>query len=154
MIDLDLDVWDSVFDVNLKACARTIRACAPHMINRGSGSMVHIATIQCYRGDTKPQDAYQASKAGLIALSKSVAIQLAAKKIRSNIVAPGLIDTPLQNRWKKDPNQRQNACNAVPLNRIGMPEDISASCLFLLSEASSYITGTELIVDGGLLALP
>jgi NAD(P)-dependent dehydrogenase (short-subunit alcohol dehydrogenase family) len=154
VLEIDMKLWDFVFDVNLKACARTIRACYPHMLSRGGGVMVHISTIQCLRGDVKPQDAYQASKAGLIALSKSIAIQLASKKIRSNVIAPGLIDTPLQDRWGKDPSQKESASNYVPLNRVGTASDIASTCLFLLSDKADYITGTELIVDGGLLALP
>ena len=153
VVDMDLNVWDRVFDVNIKACAYTVRASVPYMKKHG-GAMVHISTIQCYRGDDKPQDAYQASKAGLIALSKSLAIQFAAQGIRSNIIAPGMIQTPLQARWEQDLELKEAITDYVPLKRIGDAKDISNACLFLLSTASSYITGTEVIVDGGLLAKP
>ena len=154
VVDIDFDVWDRVFDVNLKGCARTIRACVPHMIKGGGGAMVHFSTVQCYRGDTKPQDAYQASKSGLIALSKSAAIQFAGEGIRSNILVPGMIHTPMQARWDENPELKEQVAAAVPLKRVGTVKDISNVCLFLLSDLSSYVTGTELIVDGGLLARP
>ena len=73
-VDMDLEVWDQVFAINLKSVVHTVRHAVPLMKQTGSGAMVHISTIQCLRGDTQPQDAYQASKAGMVALSKSVAI--------------------------------------------------------------------------------
>lgn len=154
VVEIDAAVWDRVLSVNLTACARTIRLAVPHMLKRSRSSMVHFSTIQCYRGDDKPQDAYQAAKAGLIALSKSVAIQFADKGLRSNVVVPGMVDTPLQARWDTDPEARKRVASFVPLKRIGQPEDLSNATLFLLSDLASYVTGTELIVDGGVLARP
>lgn len=154
VVEIDAAVWERVLAVNLTACARMIRLCVPHMLERPTSSMVHFSTIQCYRGDDKPQDAYQAAKAGLIALSKSVAIQFADKGLRSNVVVPGMVDTPLQARWDADPDARRRVAAFVPLKRIGRPSDLSNATLFLLSELASYVTGTELIVDGGLLARP
>jgi 3-oxoacyl-[acyl-carrier protein] reductase len=116
--------------------------------------MVHISSIQCLRGDDKPQDAYQAAKAGMLALSKSIAIQFARDGIRSNCILPGPVDSPMQDRWRDDPAQKAAVAAAVPLGRIGLPQDIADACLFLLSDKASYITGTELIVDGGLMARP
>ena len=150
----DFSIWDNVFEINLKAAAKTVKACAPIMRQSGGGSMVHISTVQCYRGDAKPQDAYQASKAGLVAMSKSLALQYADVNIRSNTIAPGMIQTPLQQRWEENPVQKQATIDGVPLGRLGSAKDIANACLFLLSEQSSYITGTDIIIDGGLLAKP
>ena len=111
--------------------------------------MVHIATIQCLRGDVAPQDAYQASKAGVTALSKSLAVQLAGDRIRSNVIHPGPTLSPMQQRWYDDPQAAVRVAGEIPLGRLGMPEDIARATLFLLSDEASYITGTDLIVDGG-----
>ena len=118
------------------------------------GSMVHISSIDALSGDDKPQDAYGASKAAMIRLSKSLAIQFASHNIRSNIILPGPIETGMQIRWKKNPNAKKNLEKFIPLNRVGKPSDISNTCVFLLSDEANYITGTEIVVDGGLTAKP
>ena len=153
-VDMDLEVWDQVMSINLKSVVHTVRSAVPLMKKSGGGAMVHISTIQCLRGDTAPQDAYQASKAGMVALSKSVAIQFAADKIRSNVVFPGPCLTPMQQRWYDDPSQGEAIADYVPLKRLGTPEDMANACLFLLSGAAGFVTGTELTVDGGVTALP
>ncbi len=153
LVDIDLDAWDDVMAINLKGCVHTARAAVPLMKSSG-GAMVHFSSIQALRGDSAPQDAYQASKAALIAMSKSLAIQFAGSGIRSNCILPGPTESPMQDRWKANPDQLQATEHAVPLGRVGTVEDMSNACLFLLSEKAGYITGTELIVDGGLTALP
>lgn len=151
VLEMDMDVWDKVFDINLKALALTARAAVPFMRETGrGGAMVHFSTVQWLRGDPKPQDAYQASKAGVCALSKSLAMQLAAEGIRSNAICPGMALTPLQARWDSDEVLKAVA-DYAPLRRIGTPQDMANAALFLLSDAASYITGIELAVDGGLL---
>jgi len=94
LLDMDLGVWDEVFSINLKSMVHTVRAAVPHMRKAGGGAMVHFSTIQCLRGDAIPQDAYSASKAGVGAMSKSLAMQLAAEGIRSNTIFPGPTLTP------------------------------------------------------------
>ena len=118
------------------------------------GSIVHISSIDALSGDNKPQDAYGSSKAALLRLSKSISIQFAGKNIRSNSILPGPIETPMQERWKKNPESKKNLSKVIPLRRVGKPSDIANSTMFLLSDESSFITGTELIVDGGLRAKP
>ena len=115
---------------------------------------VHISSIDALSGDNKPQDAYGSSKAALLRLSKSISIQFASKNIRSNSILPGPIETPMQERWKKNPESKKNLSKVIPLRRVGKPSDIANSTMFLLSDESSFITGTELIVDGGLRAKP
>ncbi len=152
-IDIDFDIWDKVMDINLKSMVMTMKCAVPMMQSRG-GSIVNIASIQCLRGDPVPQDAYQASKAGVIALTKSIAIQYARDGIRANSVLPGGAWTPLQERWDRDPEAVKRAAAAVPLGRVGKADDIANAVMFLLSDRASWITGTELIVDGGVTALP
>ena len=153
-LEMDLDVWDQVLAVNLKTMVHTARHVVPHMRKRGGGAMVHFSSTQCLRGDPAPQDAYQAAKAGVVALSKSLAIQLAGDKIRSNVIYPGPCESPMQDRWKTNPEVKTATAVVIPLGRVGTLEDMSNACLFLLSDKASFITGTELLVDGGLQARP
>ena len=154
LVEIDLDLWDKVLAVDLKSMVITTRAAVPFMQQSGGGAMVHISSIQCLRGDDKPQDAYQAAKAGMLALSKSIAIQFARDGIRSNCILPGPVDSPMQDRWRSHPGHKQAVADAVPLGRVGTTQDVADACLFLLSDKASYITGTELVVDGGLMARP
>lgn len=153
-LEIDLEVWDQVMAINLKSMVHTARQVVPCMRKRGGGAMVHFSSTQCLRGDPAPQDAYQAAKAGVVALSKSLAIQLAGEQIRSNVIYPGPSESPMQDRWKENPEARIATASAIPLGRVGTVEDMSNACLFLLSDQAAFITGTELLVDGGLQAKP
>ena len=148
------DIWDKVFSINLKSMLIVLKKILPNMKKNKFGSIVNISSIDALSGDDKPQEAYGASKAAMIRLSKSIAIQYANKNIRSNSILPGPVDTPMQKRWKKNPNAKKNLTKIIPLQRVGKPENIADTVLFLLSEQSSFITGTEIIVDGGLKARP
>ena len=154
VVDMDMSVWDQVFSINLRSFALTARHAVPHMRSAGGGAMVHIASIDALRGDDRPQDAYGAAKAGVIRLSKSLAIQLAKEGIRSNAILPGPVRSPMQSRWETNPESLAALSAHVPLGRVGEPEDIAAACVFLLSDEAGFITGTELVVDGGCTALP
>ena len=147
-------IWDKVFSINLKSMLIVLKKILPKMKKNKFGSIVNISSIDALSGDDKPQEAYGASKAAMIRLSKSIAIQYANKNIRSNSILPGPVDTPMQKRWKKNPNAKKNLTKIIPLQRVGKPENIADTVLFLLSEQSSFITGTEIIVDGGLKARP
>lgn len=154
LLDIELDIWDQVMSINLKSMVITMKAAIPLMQAQKDGAIVNFSTIQCLRGDTKPQDAYQASKAGVIALTKSVAIQHASDGIRANSILPGPTESPMQGRWDDMPGAKDATAAAVPLGRVGTVDDMANACLFLLSDQASFITGTELVVDGGCLALP
>ena len=154
MVQIDLDLWDEVLRIDLKSMVHTARHAVPLMRKTGGGAMVHIASIQALRGDDRPQDAYQASKAAMLSLSKSLAIQFAGDKIRSNCVVPGGTLSPMQARWEQEPEMKRAAEAAVPLGRVGTTRDMANAVLFLLSDKAGFITGTELIVDGGRTALP
>ena len=148
------DIWDKVFSINLKSMLIVLKKILPKMKTNKFGSIVNISSIDALSGDDKPQEAYGASKAAMIRLSKSIAIQYANKNIRSNSILPGPVETPMQKRWKKNPNAKKNLTKIIPLQRVGKPENIADTVLFLLSEQSCFITGTEIIVDGGLKARP
>ncbi len=152
--EMDLEVWDRVMAINLKSFVLTIRHAVPAMRRSGGGSMVHFSSIDALRGDDRPQDAYGCSKAAMIRLSKSVAIQFARDRIRSNVILPGPVHTPMQARWDDNPAAREALSKHVPLGRLGTPADMAAACLFLLSDKAGFVTGTELAVDGGLTARP
>ena len=152
--DINTKVWDKVYEINLKSMVYLSKIIIPIMKKNKFGSMVHISTIDALSGDDKPQDAYGSSKAAMIRLSKSLAIQFASDNIRSNCILPGAVDTSMQKRWKKNVSAKKKLEKIIPLLRVGKPTDISNTIIFLLSDQSSYITGTEIIVDGGFTAKP
>jgi 3-oxoacyl-[acyl-carrier protein] reductase len=154
IVDGQREAWDRTIDVNLTAMRHTLRHAIPVMIRSGGGSAVNVSSIQCVRGDPMPQDAYQVSKAGVLALSRSVAIQFADKGIRSNAILPGVVTTPMQARLDNNVDMRNLVSSMVPLQRLGNPQDIANLCVFLFSDLSSFITGTEIVIDGGMLAVP
>lgn len=153
-LDIDMAVWDQVMNINLRATVLLVKHVVPEMRKSGGGAMVHFSSVDALNGDTLPQDAYGASKAALIRLSKSLAIQLAGEQIRSNVILPGQTMTPMQDRWKDKPDLQSEIGKQVPIGRLGCAEDMANACLFLLSDNAAYITATELIVDGGITALP
>jgi len=151
---IDSKIWDKVYEINLKSMVYLSKIIIPKMSKNKFGSMVHISSVDALSGDYKPQDAYGSSKAAMIRLSKSLAIQFASNNIRSNSILPGAVDTGMQKRWKKNPSAKKKLAKIIPLNRIGKPKDISNTVMFLLSDQSNYITGTEIIIDGGITAKP
>jgi NAD(P)-dependent dehydrogenase (short-subunit alcohol dehydrogenase family) len=153
-VNIDTKIWDKVFEINLKSMVYLSKIIIPKMTKNKYGSMVHISSVDALSGDDKPQDAYGSSKAAMIRLSKSFAIQFASNNVRSNIILPGAIETGMQRRWKKQPSTKRNLEKIIPLNRVGKPSDISNTIMFLLSDQADYITGTEVIVDGGITAKP
>jgi len=151
IFEMDLEVWDQVFDINLKSMVHTVRACQPLIKQSAAGgAMVHFSTVQWMRGDPAPQDAYAASKAAVSAFSRSIAMQMAEDRIRSNVICPGPSLTPMQARWETDA-QKSSVADYIPVKRLGTPQDMANTTLFLLSDEASFITGVDIPVDGGLL---
>ncbi len=151
---ININTWEKVLSINLSSIVIVLQNILPLMKKNKFGSIVHISSVDALSGDDKPQDAYGSSKAALLRLSKSISIQYAIKNIRSNSILPGPIETPMQKRWKKNPKAKKDLSKIIPLQRVGKSIDIANSVIFLLSDESSFITGTELIVDGGLTARP
>ena len=151
---ISINTWEKVLSINLSSIVIVLQSILPLMKKNKFGSIVHISSVDALSGDDKPQDAYGSSKAALLRLSKSISIQYANKNIRSNSILPGPIETPMQKRWEKNPKAKKDLSKIIPLQRVGKPIDIANSAIFLLSNESSFITGTELIVDGGLTARP
>ena len=104
---IEINTWDKVFSINLNSIVIVLQSILPQMKKNKFGSIVHISSIDALSGDNKPQDAYGSSKAALLRLSKSISIQFASKNIRSNSILPGPIETPMQERWKKNPESKK-----------------------------------------------
>jgi NAD(P)-dependent dehydrogenase (short-subunit alcohol dehydrogenase family) len=149
LLEIDLETWDQVLDINLRSHMLTARHAVPHLREAGGGAIVLFSSIQALRGDRLAQDAYGASKGALRSLSKSIAIQFAADNIRCNVILPGATLSPMQARWQ---GKEDEVARHIPLGRVGTPQDQADACLFLLSDKASFITGAELIVDGGITA--
>ncbi|MGH9838336.1 MAG: SDR family NAD(P)-dependent oxidoreductase [Blastocatellia bacterium] len=151
-----LDLWREVLDVNLTAAFLVSRAAIPQLRSNGGGSIVNVGSVQSHvsqRGAT----AYVTSKHALLGLTRSMAVDYAAERIRVNCVCPGTVDTPMF-RWtmSRDPNPVSvlQACEAMhPAGRIAQPAEVAEVIAFLLTDAASFVTGTAMDVDGGLLAL-
>ena len=151
VLETDGVEWDRVMAINLKAVFWVTKYGIPHLRAAGGGSIILIGSVSALAGFTRAQDAYTAAKGALIALNKSLAIQFARDGIRSNIIHPGIIDTPLQAPYLT-PALREEFKAGIPLGRIGHPREIAYAALFLASDESSFMTGAEMIVDGGFMA--
>ena len=143
--------WERVMAINLKSVFWVTKHGIPHLRRAGGGSIILVGSVSALAGFTRAQDAYTAAKGALISLNKSLAIQFARDKIRSNIIHPGIVDTPLQAPYLTE-SLRQEFEAGVPLGRIAHPREIAYVALFLASDESSYMTGAELVVDGGFMA--
>ncbi len=140
--------WDEVLDTNLKSAFLFSKACTRPMLKQKGGSIINISSIVGLTGNAG-QANYAASKAGLIAFTKSVAKELAKKNIRSNAVAPGFIQTKMTDNLPDEIKQKVIA--QVALGRLGQAQEIASVVSFLASDAASYVTGQVLVVDGGLV---
>ena len=139
--------WDAVIAVNLKSAFNFIHACTPIMMRQRSGSIINMASVVGVHGNAG-QSNYAASKAGLIALAKSVAQEMGSRGIRANAIAPGFIETAMTAALSDD--VRKEWMKAIPLRRGGKPEDIADVATFLASDLASYVTGQVIQVDGGM----
>ena len=140
--------WDAVINVNLKGTFNCIKAVTRPMIKRRGGRIISIASIIGLMGNPG-QANYAASKAGIIALTKTVAKELSSRNINANAVAPGFIQTAMTDKLSEDVKKKM--LEAIPLARLGTPQDVANVCLFLASDESSYITGQTITIDGGMV---
>ncbi len=151
VLETDGAQWDRVMAINLKSVLWVTKYGIPHLRSAGGGSIILVGSVSALAGFTRAQDAYTAAKGALISLNKSLAIQFARDGIRSNIIHPGIVETPLQAPYLND-ELRAEFKTAIPLGRIGHPRDIANAALFLASDESSFMTGAEMIIDGGFMA--
>jgi len=148
LLRLTEEAWDKVINVNLKSCFNTVKAATKPMMKQKSGSIINMTSVVGLKGNAG-QANYSASKAGILGFTKSVALELGSRGIRSNAIAPGFIETEMTG--KLDEKTVQGWRDAIPLKRGGRPEDVADACVFLGSDMSAYITGQVIQVDGGML---
>ena len=148
--DLSEDDWDRVMAVNLKGTFLCSQAAGREMIKQGGGCIVNIASVAGHTPEVY-MGAYSPSKAGVIFLTKAMAVEWAKYKIRVNAISPGAITTPLTDYVYNTETLKKTRAKAVPMNRFGNPEEIANTAIFLASEESAYLTGQAIVVDGGAL---
>lgn len=142
------EMWDTVINVNLKSCFNTVKAATRTFMKQKSGSIINMTSVVGIKGNAG-QGNYAASKAGIIGFTKSVALELGSRGIRSNAIAPGFIETEMT--AVLDEKMVQTWRDAIPLKRGGTPEDVADCAVFLASDMATYISGQVIQVDGGML---
>lgn len=140
--------WDDVIQVNLKSVFNLTKAVTPIMMRQRSGAIINISSVVGIKGNAG-QANYAASKAGIIGITKSVALELGSRNIRCNAIAPGFIETAMTEQLSKE--DKETWIKNIPIKRVGKPEDVANCALFLASDSSSYITGQVIQVDGGMV---
>ena len=153
-LELTEEEWDRTIDINLKGYFLCAQAAAKEMVKQKSGVIVNIASIAM--GQTgvgfPTLTHYSASKGGIVGMTETLALELAPYNIRVNAISPGAIETPMINSLKADSKTMEGTLARIPLHRVGKPEEVSNLVLFLASDASSYMTGSTVVIDGGWLA--
>jgi NAD(P)-dependent dehydrogenase (short-subunit alcohol dehydrogenase family) len=149
VLETDEAVWDRVMAINLKGMVWVCKYGIPKLIAAGGGAIVNMGSTSALLGDSVPQDAYTASKGAVVSFTRSLAVQFAPQGVRANCIHPGFVDTPMQTVRTSDAEWVKEAVAAIPLRRLGTPRDVANAALFLASDEASYITGAELVVDGG-----
>ena len=153
-LELTEEEWDRTLDINLKGYFLCAQAAAKEMVKKKSGVIINVASVAMGQvGIGFPTLAhYCASKGGIVAMTETLALELAPYNIRVNAIAPGAIETPMIDPLKTDPKMMEATLVRIPLRRVGKPEEVSNLVLFLASDVSSYMTGSTVVIDGGWLA--
>ena len=147
--DFSEEDWDRTFDINAKGVFLGVKTAIPNMRNAGGGSIINISSGAGIAPAPGTSGAYAASKGAVRIFTKSTAIQYAGDNIRCNSVHPGPIETPMLRSARGSGSQLNEAIERIPLGRIGTPEEIAYGVLYLASDESSFVTGSELVIDGG-----
>ena len=150
VIEMDEKTYRRTLDVNLKGVMLCCKHGIPEIVRAGGGSVINIASFVALVGCTVPQDAYTASKGAVLALTKSLAVQFGRDHVRVNAICPGPILTPLLADLFPNEQEKMKRLNRIPMGRFGRAEDIVYAALYLASDESSWTTGTEFVVDGGI----
>ena len=149
--DTTTEAWDRVMNVNVKGVFLGTQVAVPEMRKAGGGSVINISSIYGLVG-SPVSASYHASKGAVRIFTKSAAVQYANEKIRVNSVHPGYVDSPMTQTFHSIPEVWRERVGKTPLGRMGTPEDIAAGVLYLASDESSFVTGSELVIDGGMTA--
>lgn len=158
-VDLDQSEWDRVMQVNGRSMFLACKFAVPELRSRGGGSIINMSSIAAVRSTGAPYHAYAASKAAVLGLTRSLAMEYAPERIRVNCVIPGFIESPMMRggvaqRFGADAVDQlvSERAGRLPLGRLGTPQDVANACVFLASDEASYVTGTSIVVDGGVTA--
>lgn len=144
--------WDRVMDVNLKGVWLGCKHAIPAMLDSGGGSIVNVASFVALMGAATAQIAYTASKGGVLSMTREIAVEYARRGIRANSLCPGPIETPMLAELMSDPEWARRRLAHIPMGRPGRAEELAQAALFLASDESSFMTGSALVVDGGITA--
>ena len=144
------DQWDDVININLNSNFHIIKSIIPNMVKNKRGKIIGITSVVAFTGNPG-QSNYTASKSGMIAMYKSLALEVAQRNININLIAPGFIESPMTRKLNE--NQRNTILDRIPMKRFGSPNDVANLALFLASDNTSYITGQTFHVNGGMLML-
>ena len=150
--DTTVQEWDRVMDVNAKGVFLGTKAAIPEMRKAGAGSIINISSMSGNVGQSFIQPVYNASKGAVRIFTKAAAIQYAKEGIRVNSVHPGAIDTPMTEFLSADPELQRQTVESTPLGRMAQPEEVAYGVLYLASDEASFVTGSELVIDGGAIA--
>lgn len=152
VLETDETVWDFVMNVNLKGVFLCCKYGIPALLRAGGGSVINTASFVALMGAATSQIAYTASKGGILAMTREIAVEFANKNIRANALCPGPVETPLLAKLLADPERRQRRLVHIPTGRFAQTTDVAQAALYLASDESSYINGTAFTVDGGITA--
>lgn len=144
--------WDRVMEVNLKGVWLGCKYGIPAMLESGGGSIVNVASFVALMGAATAQIAYTASKGGVLAMTREIAVEYGRRNIRANSLCPGPIATPMLEALMSDPERKARRIVHIPMGRLGQAEELAKAALFLASDDSSFMTGSQLVVDGGITA--
>jgi NAD(P)-dependent dehydrogenase (short-subunit alcohol dehydrogenase family) len=156
MMESTLENWDRIMNINVKGIFLTSRCAIPQMVKQGGGSIINVSSVGALRGGLPDAPSYSAAKAAVLTLTKTMAVDFARHHIRVNTVLPSLVETDVA-RTRIKPGQtweeiRESMLPFYPLGRLGTPEDIAQGILYLASDAAAWVTGIDLIIDGGFTA--